>query len=262
MICRADRDGWLLTAQTAHSWLAGSLAAAWGNDRFVAPEPRTAVVLATRLHDIGWSRWDAAPRLHSDGRPVNFLETSLDDTSPVWRRSVNYVRQLNPYAGLLVSMHASVIYRRRLKRQIDPIERQEELRVALAETLAVQTKMQNRLQEQACHKAAIEPMRLNANYRTLRICDLLSLVLCTGPLVEGMIDDVPGGTVEERVELRYFPLDEKTLALEPYPFSLSPLVVGVDARWMPKTRFRGLETFHADLEKASWRFLEFALVPR
>jgi hypothetical protein len=54
MITRPEGNGLLLISQPAHAWLAGKLAAAWGNGDFVRPWPFEAVILATRLHDIGW----------------------------------------------------------------------------------------------------------------------------------------------------------------------------------------------------------------
>jgi hypothetical protein len=54
MICRPHAAGWLFISQPAHAWMAGELATAWGNAQFALPTPREAVILATRLHDIGW----------------------------------------------------------------------------------------------------------------------------------------------------------------------------------------------------------------
>jgi hypothetical protein len=50
---RVDDDGALAIGQLSHSWLSGQLARAWGNDRFIAPEPREEIVLGAQQHDIG-----------------------------------------------------------------------------------------------------------------------------------------------------------------------------------------------------------------
>lgn len=116
MICRRERDGWVLITQPAHAWLAGELAAIWGNDAFAVPAPLEAVVLATRLHDVGWMTWDTTPRLGADGKRVNFLDITLDETIPSGGRQYAKVSLLDPCATFLVSMHPSTIYHRRLDR--------------------------------------------------------------------------------------------------------------------------------------------------
>lgn len=261
MICRPKRDWWLLISQLAHSWVAGQLATAWGNEEFGPPTPREAVILATALHDIGWSEWDAAPRLRSDGRPVNFLETSLDETRQVWQRSVAYVGSLDPYAALLVSLHASTIYRRRQERGAAPPAEQGELQTLMEVGTATQAALQEQLKGHPLYGPAVEPDSLWANYRILRTCDMLSLALCTGPLGEGEIPEVPGRRPGEWTTLRYFPLNQNTLALAPYPFSEPRLTVGVEARQLEQAAYPSLSTYHAALGEAAWNRLEFTLIP-
>jgi len=40
--------------QTSHSWLAGQLARAWGNERMGDFSPREEVCLGAEQHDVGW----------------------------------------------------------------------------------------------------------------------------------------------------------------------------------------------------------------
>ncbi len=94
MICRETPDGWTFIKQPAHAWMAGQLAGAWKNGNFYMPKPKESVILATTLHDIGWAEWDAEPRLHPDGRPVNFLETTFEETVPIWDRAISIVGQI------------------------------------------------------------------------------------------------------------------------------------------------------------------------
>jgi hypothetical protein len=261
MICRSEADRWLLIPQLAHSWVAGQMAVSWGNENFALPSPGEAVVMATTLHDIGWIEWDTAPRLKPDGRLVNFLETSLDETRQIWRRGIFHVGLLDPYAALLVSMHASTIYRRRLERKADPLARQEALQSLLDEATATQADMIARLKGHPLYAQAVEPTRLKANYRILRVCDLLSLLLYTKPLVEGDIIDVPGADYRQRVTLHCTPLDERTLAIEPFPFSLPQLTVSVNARSLAQPVYPNLSAFHTALSQAPVTRLVFSLVP-
>ena len=204
MIVRGEDGGWQLISQPAHAWLAGSLAAAWGNDVFAKPSPFEAVILATRLHDIGWLAWDASPRLGKDGRPVNFFDTTLAETIPIWRRAVRQVALIDPYAALLVSKHASTIYRRRLERAADPPELRSEVKTQLAEQAAVQESFCLRLVDHPDYGPAVGQDHLKATYRWLRACDLLSLVLCAeGMPAVGVIDAVLDTHPIEFVQITY-----------------------------------------------------------
>jgi hypothetical protein len=260
MICRPQSDGWLLISQPAHAWIAGQLAAAWGNGDFAPPAPRETVVLATALHDIGWFEWDAAPALHPDGRPVNFLETSLDETRQVWQRGVTHVSSLDPYAGLLVSLHASTIYRRRLERGADPPAKQAELQTLLADAAAARADLQARLKGHPRYGLAVEPTVLRVNYRLLRVCDLLSLTLCTGPLEEGEITAVPGRKPDGWVAIHYLPVDDATLALAPYPFSTPQLTVEVEARRLHQRIYPNPAALQVALRDAPWTRLGYTLM--
>ena len=175
MIVHREGTHWRLISQMAHAWLAGELASAWGNEQFCTPVPFAAVVLATRLHDIGWLEWDAAPRLDDDHRPVNFINTTLADTIPIWRRAVRRVSLLDSYAGLLVSKHASTIYRRRRERGVDPPEAGGRLGEVEDEQKTIQAAIIHQLATHPIYGTAIDDVHLRAAYRWLRACDLISL---------------------------------------------------------------------------------------
>ena len=262
MIFRTMPDGWLVISQPAHAWASGQLAAAWGNENFAGPTPREAVIVATSLHDIGWQAWDTAPRLHPDGRPVNFLGTSLDETEQVWQRGVDHVRLLDPYAALLVSLHATTIYQRRMERGAGSLAEQARLKTRQTNHSAIQANLQAQLGNHAHYAPAATPTIIYANYRLLRTCDLLSLAICTGPLKEGEITEVPGKTPDEWITLRYIPSDDNTLVLTPYPFSEPQLTVRIEARRLGQLTFPNLSAFHTALAEATWTHLEFTLMPR
>ncbi len=261
MIYRSTNDGWLVISQSAHAWVSGKLTTLWGNEQFVSPMPREAVVLATSLHDIGWMAWDATPRLQQDGRPVNFLETTLADTHDVWERGISAVTQHNLYSGLLVSLHADLVYRRRLERGVDSHEQLAKIQQKLDRLATFQAETQARLQNHSRYEDVIDNIHLQANYRILRTCDLLSLAICTGPLTSGTIADVPAQIPKSRSEIVYRPQDKHTLALNPYPFSKPEVIVQLEVRMLHQHTFSDAKTFHTALQEAAWKVLEFRFVP-
>ncbi|UCG26086.1 MAG: DUF3891 family protein [Chloroflexota bacterium] len=252
MIVRREGRGYLLISQPAHAWLAGELAAAWGNERFARPSPPEAVVMATRLHDIGWLAWDGAPRLGEDGRPVNFLDTTLSETIPLWKRAVEQVSLLDPYAALLVSKHASTIYRRRLQRGADPPEQRAAVAAQLADHAAIQAAMSRQLASHRVYGPAVEPNRLNATYRWLRACDLLSLALCTDDIpAAGMIDAVVGIEPVKQVQVRYERPQPFELRLDPTPFA-GPLELEIQTRRLTESTYPSQAAYLAAVEQAPW----------
>ncbi len=253
MIVNRNGSGWTLITQPAHAWLAGELAAAWGNQQFGTPSPFEAVMLATRLHDIGWLAWDAAPRLGGDGRPVNFIETTLAETAPIWRRAVKHVSLLDPYAALLVSLHASTIYRRRLERGADPPEERSELELLAADHVVVQERFRDALADHPLYGPEVEPDRLIIAYRWLRVCDLLSLVLCADVMSpSGVIEAYQGSDSKEIIQIHYERPRPFEVRLDPSPFVKRKIELVVQTRNLRPETFDNQAAYIAELQRTPW----------
>jgi len=261
VICRREKDGWLLISQPAHAWLAGELAALWGNEEFEPPTPQNAVIMATRLHDIGWAERDAQPRLNDQGCPVNFLETTLEETHPIWERAIEKVGLMDPYAGLLVGMHARTIYRRRLERSADPPDSQEEVIARIENLEQRQTTVRAELHDHPNYSEKVAVAELEANYRILRACDLFSLAVCTGNFPSGVTEQVPNRTDGEYIPLGYSLSNEGGLQISPYPLTDSPIRLSLSARKVVPSTFGDAEEFWAALQTAEWVSLEFEFKP-
>jgi len=252
MIVRRDGSGWVLISQPAHAWLAGELATAWGNEDFARPSPREVVIMATRLHDIGWLAWDAAPRLDKDGRPVNFLDTTLEETIPIWRQAVRQLSLIDPYAALLVSKHASTIYHRRLERGADPPQQRAVVNAQLDGQAAVQESLRRQLADHPEYGPAVEPDFLKATYRWLRACDLLSLILCVDEMpASGSIEAVSSTRPIEFSRINYSRPNPFKVALDPTPFS-APLELTIQTRRLNETIYPDQTAYLTAIEQAPW----------
>lgn len=257
MIYRPDHESGLLAiTQPAHAWMAGALAAAWGNMQFARPVPFDAVVLATRLHDIGWLPWDAAPRLGADGRPVGFLQTTLEETIPTWERGVRQVSMLDPYSALLISLHATTVYRRRLERGIDPPAQQAQIAALLAAQEHWRAGQLAALADHPAYGGLRSEAQVHAAYRWLRVCDLLSLVMLTDVFAdEGEIADVPGREVGAFVTLRYARPAPLLVELEPWPFAEPLVTQALQARRLTTAVYPDQRRFEEALAQAPWQQL-------
>src|ERR1700690_4327240 len=105
MIRRRDADGILLIRQTDHAHLAAELAAAIGNEQFAPAMPREAVLQAVELHDAGWTMHDDRPTMNARGEPTDVFEMPPAEALAIWSASTQAAAAVDPYAGLLVSLH-------------------------------------------------------------------------------------------------------------------------------------------------------------
>src|SRR5436190_745649 len=97
MLIRPGDESALAIGQLSHSWLAGQLARAWGNERFGGVAPREEIVLGAEQHDIGWALFDLEPRFNPDtGLPRSFLELTVDDHLAIWRDAPDPRRSAGP----------------------------------------------------------------------------------------------------------------------------------------------------------------------
>ena len=114
MIITARNGSLFMVDQNEHGRLAGELCERWGNDDFAVPHPERGTRLAASMHDDGWRASDDAVRFNAKaGRPMHFLEIDLPDHVDLYRRGVEHALAADPYAGLLVSMHWTGLYRSR-----------------------------------------------------------------------------------------------------------------------------------------------------
>src|SRR4051812_21023594 len=214
MLIRPGDESALAIGQLSHSWLAGQLARAWGNDRFGGVDPREEVVLGAEQHDIGWALFDLEPRFNPDtGLPRSFLELTVDEHLAIWRDAPDHLLPKSLHAALVVSRHGSSLSERRAAAR--PADA-EHVRDHIDAEHARQRALRERL---GVSDAAAERTR-----RQMWTWDGLSLALCHGwrPFVAR---DVPTADGE---------LVGVTLAddhpLEPWPFAPGQVEVRCEAR--------------------------------
>ncbi|MDZ7701593.1 MAG: DUF3891 family protein [Halobacteriales archaeon] len=113
MIVAETADGYRFVTQPDHAALAGRFADHWGNDAIGRPAAGPRLVMAAYLHDVGWEPFDRRPRLDGAGRPIDFRETPADAWIELYEDGIESAAELDPLAGLLVSMHGAGLRKRR-----------------------------------------------------------------------------------------------------------------------------------------------------
>lgn len=182
------RDGALhLVEQVEHGRVAGELAAAWGNERFEAPTPGEPVRTAATRHDEGWRAWDARVLFHElDRRPLHFLEIDASEHVRLYRQGVERVALGDAYAGVLVGMHWTGLYRGRWSAPGARGRLDLGADGRAAQDTAVDAEERRWIEAKRLAWTADEPRaafetRLWHNFELLQLWDLLSLYLCVMP---------------------------------------------------------------------------------
>lgn len=202
MLIRPTVDGaYECTAQAHHGLQSGVLAAAWQPTRLDG-----LLVQTIGLHDDPWRSADAAPRFNAQtGLPHDFITFPQDAKITFYRRGIDALEKVHPYAAYIVSRHYTTFSGTRDTRRLTEPE----------------AKRRERLAPQ------IAPARLRAAdeaMQWLKYFDVFSLYLClTGPARRGeggpawlapeRWAEAPDGT---RLELGW--VDDHTVAVEPWPF--------------------------------------------
>ncbi len=171
MIVRPVPDGVQLITQPDHAHLARRI---MEHCVPLATRPRRDAILhAIAEHDNGWAEEDAAPTVNPQtGNVVDFVSAPLSVRQAVWPRGVARLAD-NPWVAALVAQHALTVY--------DRFRSEAEWTSFFAEMEAARDAML---------RASRMPLDdLVADYRFVRLADLISLTFCTGWTDEHRFDD-------------------------------------------------------------------------
>jgi len=264
MIIR-QMDGELVIArQTDHMAQVARMAERWGNARFPAPAHREETIRAGGLHDCGWRRWEDAPTLLPEtGRPRNFTEIDRPVHAAFYREGVESVVGIDPYTGLLASLHASVLYAGVEDWDLESFTPPDNPnRIAVErEFIRYQTALQGRLRSslasQPRYASSVEPDRLWPAYLRLRAWDRLSLYFIYHGLGEGEIDHIPENDGETTLELRQ--TGPRSAIAAPWPFDRAEVTFPVVVARVPDRRYEDGAAFLATLVNAQHEIWDFSL---
>ncbi|EIP98608.1 hypothetical protein OpiT1DRAFT_03068 [Opitutaceae bacterium TAV1] len=248
MIRQETATDWVLITHPDHARLAGRFADAWGNERFARPEPYQDIRYAVYHHDDGWLARDAAPSLTPAGLPEAFTRTLVGAYSAfeeidlpaylaVRARATAEVAEVNPYAGILVSMHTYNL----LSEQADLDSIRPEHRDAHARFLDEQKSWQ---QETAARLGAA-PEALLRGFEFLQCCDNLSLIVCSGYEQPRTLRHTHPDADGVRHTIRCAPAGADTYTLDPWPLAPDELELEIPCRQVPKAEATTTGAFRA-----------------
>lgn len=261
-----------MVRQVDHGELAGEIARAWGNERFDPPAHPESACLAAARHDEGWRSWDDRPAMNEkEARPLHFLEIAMQDHIPLYRSGVEAIAALDPYAGILVGMHWTGLYRGRwglqpnpaglLRADRTPIQQLQDAAVAQEESRWIETK--DALWSGDRSRSAFEA-ELWQNYDRLQAWDVFSLFICMSVLDSAGLDSEPVlltstlGSLDQKAGNRLVPrvpsglgrhpqdivlrvIEPGVVSVDPYPFREPRVSFSVRARVIPDRAYSAAE---------------------
>ncbi len=241
MLRLESETGWWLVTHPDHARLAGAFAEAWGNERFLPPEPRSNVLHGIRCHDDGWAVRDAAPQITREGRPSAFStelvgkysafeEIDLKDYLTVRDRAVRLIAGQDAYAALLISLHTYNLLTERADRSTIRPDQLPLLDQFLETQKQLQEQLLTTIRANGFPDRETTDVRVRDHFRLLQATDNLSLLSCVGyEKPATLLHPLPlrDGTY---AEVRVTPLGERHFRLEPWPFRERSLVSLFPAR--------------------------------
>ena len=262
MIIRKDPSGALmLIGQTDHSRFVGQLAAHWGSRDFEPPKPYDAVVRAATFHDYGWLRYETSPLIRPEnGEPYAFLQvpmTAQQLGSYQW--ALDWMADIDPYSGLIVSMHRTGLWQGRYGLIKHPAGRYN----LTALSPEVQAFVAHNEAWQERQRATLDAKGVWTNYRLLQVWDLLGLYFCCHEPYEDYVEPVPvgyAGADDDGARMSMKPAGPRRVAFDPYPFDVRPCRVQLPFRRVPHSTFEDVEAFRRAWFQADVGLMEFELV--
>ena len=262
MIVRKDPAGSLtLIGQTDHSRFVGALAAHWGNRDVAAPAPYDSVVRAATFHDYGWLPYETRPLVDPDtGVPYSFLQVPMTERQLAgYQWALDWMTEIDPYAGLIVSMHRTGLWKGRYGKITHPAGRYDLVTLS-PEVEAFVARNEAR---QAALRATVDAKGVWTNYRLLQIWDLLGLYFCCQEPYEEHVEPVPvsyAGGDDDGVRMTIAPAGPRRVAFTPYPFDVRPLRVQLTEKRLPEATYPDAESFRRAWFGAEVGVVEFELV--
>lgn len=259
MIRRDGPNQIFLIRQHDHAQLAGKLVFHLGNAAFAPPIPLASVALAVAEHDCGWRELDEHPVLNANGLPSHVFEIDHPTALNAWSKSVNRVSELDPYAGLLTSLHVmslavhTAVHLPNLPSDASRhdhfkiqqfLHRQIETQESLRRKLGMRTDLPLRGGLAEMGRSDNEDM-LQINFHLLQLLDQVSLVLCFDRLVFDRVDKVMPKARAAPTTVRIERHSDGIVALKPWPFDCEKIDLQIPARPMPPGPYHNIEDMFA-----------------
>ena len=260
---------WLIR-QDDHARLAGDLLPHFGNDHFARPKSPEQMLIAVAEHDAGWPMHDDCPTLNDAGLPRDVFETDGPAAHGIWLQSARHGVELNPYIGLLVTLHQFHLSAQNVQQttppahpapfQVDQLRRQFEtnkfqhVMIEMIESLRGQlgltTDRPLRLGLADGWTTPAEDL-LRSDFRLLQALDGLSLAVCCTRPPRARIGPMHEFAGSPEMFLTVDRPQPERLLVSPWPFAKANVRVEMPYRAVPARPYvdgEDLQSIYAEAE--------------
>lgn len=261
MIVAEYQDYFRTITQSDHADLSGQLAAKWGNNQFIRPEPYISFVTMAGVHDNGWWGWDMSPKITEDGRPMNFYQIDRDEWATGNGVGIDNYSPRDSYGGLVLNMHFTGLAQQRYGTEPSMKARTDVPVIArfVKEREAQASDLKKRLQASVEMSDYVSQEKLWHNYLLQQVMDRFSLYFCCDyPIESSSMEPVPTSW-DKSTKINLDPINEGTVTVSPYPFAETPLRVAVRGRLITKRKYETDADLQEEYLNAPRRMFEFEI---
>ena len=163
---------------------------------------------------------------------------------------------IDPYAGLIVSMHRTGLWKKRYDIMIHPMG--YNLREIGPEVRAFIERNEGRQEQE---RRQYDPKKLWTNYGLMQVWDLLGLYFCCQDPYEDHIEPAPASYSDGKgIRFTLRPSGSDRVTFDPYPFDVRPCRVQLAFKRMPRLSFENLEAFQRAYFQAENGLMHFELI--
>jgi hypothetical protein len=265
MIVRKVDGGVSLVRQPDHARQCRELAAAW-RPELIGVQLDPAILDAVLEHDNGWIEWDAKSPLNLEsGLPYQFFAMPVTEHLEIFSRGVERASAIDPYVGLIVSMHGVGLYNGRYglvpafgRRYLNETE-QAQADAFIREQEAIQSRLRERIKGDSRYRDLAEERAIWDVYLTLQMWDWLSLSCLTGPLQSVKLGPLPSAANVK--EIQFEPAGGESIRLSPWPFAIERVVTTVPLRRLQKTKYESQKLLDRELARSRDDTITFEMTP-
>jgi hypothetical protein len=260
MIVRDLPTGQLLCIhQTSHALMAEEFCRHWGNQEFARPQPYSAVMVGIAQHDNGWYEWEMQPKLRADGYPQDFLhESDLAGKLQLWRRGISRLAAQHPYAGLLLSRHAVLLYEGDLKLPL-PDEIRQQTEAFIREQRELPHTVRRHFRGDTLYQPALADAVIEANTWLLKFGDSASLQVIVPWKSPTTLPKCPVDFAGTYTAMQ-MTFDDAMIAFDPWPFGVDAFAVSVHGKLLDQRHFSHEVEYHRALAQAPYQRMTWNVV--
>lgn len=260
MIRRRTGDKRFFISQTAHAWLSGQLAEAWGNAEFGHFKPRPELCLAAGHHDIGWMEWEQHPSWNPEtGFPYDFMNMPVEEHLAIWSSGSQRMGVINRYAALMVALHNAFLAGIHDFSNNSEAEEKKIRDFYLSEKKRAES-LKKSLGAVPAYQPYLEKNVMERNRRLIGTWDYLSLLLCMGVTDSDKVPGVPLKGLDNLSDVEIESRGDDRFVLHPWPFGTDEVSVACEA-----IRLEGPNASQQELDRdfaaAKRELLRFRLKP-